>query len=42
MARKDTALYFTDYDNHVFELNVDASLDEVLAGCAQQTYTLHA
>jgi hypothetical protein len=22
MARKDTALYFSDYDNHVFELEV--------------------
>jgi len=22
MAREDTALYFSDYDNHVFELEV--------------------
>jgi catechol 2,3-dioxygenase-like lactoylglutathione lyase family enzyme len=42
MVRKDTALYFTDYDNHVFELNVNAPLDEVLANCTTQSYTLRA
>lgn len=42
MARKDTALYFTDYDNHVFELNANMPLDEVLADCTPLTYTLHA
>jgi catechol 2,3-dioxygenase-like lactoylglutathione lyase family enzyme len=42
MARQDTALYFTDYDNHVFELNVGAPLDEMLTDCAKQTYTLRA
>jgi catechol 2,3-dioxygenase-like lactoylglutathione lyase family enzyme len=42
MARKDTALYFTDYDNHVFELNVGTSLDGALTDCAPQTYTLRA
>jgi catechol 2,3-dioxygenase-like lactoylglutathione lyase family enzyme len=42
MARQDTALYFTDYDNHVFELNVGTTLDETLAGCTQQVYTLRA
>ncbi|GLQ86714.1 VOC family protein [Dyella flagellata] len=35
MAREDTALYFTDYDNHVFELDAGGSLDEVLAGTLQ-------
>lgn len=30
MAREDTALYFTDYDNHVFELDAGGSIDEVL------------
>jgi catechol 2,3-dioxygenase-like lactoylglutathione lyase family enzyme len=28
MAREDTALYFTDYDNHVFELDAAHSIDE--------------
>ncbi|WP_199098217.1 hypothetical protein [Dyella sp. ASV21] len=27
MAREDTALYFSDYDNHVFELEVTESED---------------
>ena len=31
LARSDTALYFFDYDNHVFELNTTA-LDLELAG----------
>jgi catechol 2,3-dioxygenase-like lactoylglutathione lyase family enzyme len=31
MAREDTALYFTDYDNHVFELDAGCSLEEELA-----------
>jgi len=32
MAREDTALYFTDYDNHVFELDAGGSIDEALNG----------
>jgi catechol 2,3-dioxygenase-like lactoylglutathione lyase family enzyme len=28
MAREDTALYFTDYDNHVFELDAASSIEE--------------
>jgi catechol 2,3-dioxygenase-like lactoylglutathione lyase family enzyme len=32
MAREDTALYFTDYDNHVFELDASGSMDETLSG----------
>ncbi|MEW9573346.1 VOC family protein [Rhodanobacter sp. Si-c] len=31
MAREDSALYFTDYDNHVFELDGGGSMDEGLA-----------
>ena len=31
MAREDT-LYFTDYDNHVFELDAGSSIDESLRG----------
>jgi catechol 2,3-dioxygenase-like lactoylglutathione lyase family enzyme len=30
MAREDSALYFTDYDNHVFELDGGGSMDEAL------------
>ncbi|GLQ51526.1 VOC family protein [Dyella flava] len=30
MAREDTALYFMDYDNHVFELDAGGSLEEDL------------
>jgi catechol 2,3-dioxygenase-like lactoylglutathione lyase family enzyme len=30
MAREDTALYFMDYDNHVFELDAGGSIDEAL------------
>ena len=30
MAREDTALYFTDYDNHVFELDAGSSTEEEL------------
>lgn len=30
MAREDTALYFMDYDNHVFELDAGGSMDEAL------------
>lgn len=30
MARENTALYFMDYDNHVFELDAGGSIDEVL------------
>jgi catechol 2,3-dioxygenase-like lactoylglutathione lyase family enzyme len=30
MARENTALYFTDYDNHVFELDAGGSIDETL------------
>jgi catechol 2,3-dioxygenase-like lactoylglutathione lyase family enzyme len=30
MAREDTALYFMDYDNHVFELDAGGSIDEDL------------
>jgi catechol 2,3-dioxygenase-like lactoylglutathione lyase family enzyme len=30
MARQDTALYFMDYDNHVFELDAGGSIDEAL------------
>ena len=32
MAREDTALYFMDYDNHVFELDAGGSMDDLLAG----------
>ena len=32
MAREDTTLYFTDYDNHVFELDAGGSIDEALRG----------
>lgn len=32
MAREDTALYFMDYDNHVFELDAGGSIGEALAG----------
>jgi catechol 2,3-dioxygenase-like lactoylglutathione lyase family enzyme len=32
LARSDTALYFFDYDNHVFELDT-TDLDGELAGC---------
>jgi catechol 2,3-dioxygenase-like lactoylglutathione lyase family enzyme len=32
MAREDTALYFMDYDNHVFELDAGRSFDELLVG----------
>lgn len=32
MAREDTALYFMDYDNHVFELDAGGSIDEALRG----------
>jgi catechol 2,3-dioxygenase-like lactoylglutathione lyase family enzyme len=32
MAREDTALYFTDYDNHIFELDAGGSMDEALNG----------
>lgn len=43
MARQDTALYFTDYDNHVFELNAGDVIDQALAeGTSPKTYTLHA
>lgn len=28
MAREDTALYFMDYDNHVFELDAGGSMDD--------------
>jgi catechol 2,3-dioxygenase-like lactoylglutathione lyase family enzyme len=39
MAREDTALYFTDYDNHVFELDAGGSIEEeVNLACG----TLHA
>jgi hypothetical protein len=31
LARSDTALYFVDYDNHVFELDT-TDLDRELAG----------
>lgn len=31
MAREDSALYFTDYDNHVFELDGGGSMDDALA-----------
>jgi fosfomycin resistance protein FosX len=34
MAREDTALYFMDYDNHVFELDAGGSMDEALTGHA--------
>jgi catechol 2,3-dioxygenase-like lactoylglutathione lyase family enzyme len=30
MARENTALYFMDYDNHVFELDAGGSIDEAL------------
>jgi catechol 2,3-dioxygenase-like lactoylglutathione lyase family enzyme len=30
MARQDTALYFMDYDNHIFELDAGGSFDEML------------
>lgn len=30
MAREDTALYFMDYDNHVFELDAGGSMDDTL------------
>jgi catechol 2,3-dioxygenase-like lactoylglutathione lyase family enzyme len=30
MAREDTALYFTDYDNHVFELDAGGAINEAL------------
>ena len=33
MAREDTALYFTDYDNHVFELDAGSTIDEALTRC---------
>lgn len=29
MARQDTALYFVDYDNHVFELDAGGSIDDM-------------
>ena len=32
MAREDSALYFTDYDNHVFELDGGGSMDDALIG----------
>lgn len=32
MAREDTALYFMDYDNHVFELDAGNSIEESLRG----------
>jgi catechol 2,3-dioxygenase-like lactoylglutathione lyase family enzyme len=32
MAREDTALYFMDYDNHVFELDAGGPIDEALRG----------
>lgn len=32
LAREDTALYFMDYDNHVFELDASGSIDETLNG----------
>ena len=35
MAREDTALYFMDYDNHVFELDAGGSIDEALTSCTQ-------
>jgi catechol 2,3-dioxygenase-like lactoylglutathione lyase family enzyme len=31
MARNDTALYFMDYDNHVFELDAGGAMDAMLA-----------
>jgi catechol 2,3-dioxygenase-like lactoylglutathione lyase family enzyme len=31
MAREDSALYFMDYDNHVFELDAGGSIDEALS-----------
>lgn len=31
MAREDSALYFMDYDNHVFELDAARSIDEELS-----------
>jgi catechol 2,3-dioxygenase-like lactoylglutathione lyase family enzyme len=31
MAREDSALYFTDYDNHVFELDAAAVIEEELS-----------
>lgn len=33
MARADTALYFTDFDNHVFEVN-STGIEAELAGAA--------
>lgn len=33
MARKDTALYFYDFDNHVFEIN-STGMEAELAGAA--------
>lgn len=32
MAHEDTALYFMDYDNHVFELNAGGTMDDALTG----------
>ncbi|GFZ90596.1 VOC family protein [Dyella caseinilytica] len=31
MARQDSALYFMDYDNHVFELDASGSIDQTLS-----------
>jgi catechol 2,3-dioxygenase-like lactoylglutathione lyase family enzyme len=31
MAREDSALYFMDYDNHVFELDAGGSIDDALS-----------
>ena len=31
MARQDRTLYFTDYDNHVFELFAGGSIDQALS-----------
>jgi catechol 2,3-dioxygenase-like lactoylglutathione lyase family enzyme len=42
MARQDTALYFTDYDNHVFELSAAVSMGDMLAEATPATYTLRA
>jgi catechol 2,3-dioxygenase-like lactoylglutathione lyase family enzyme len=33
MAREHTALYFMDYDNHVFELDAGGSMDDALRAC---------
>ena len=32
MAREDSALYFMDYDNHVFELDAGGSIDDAFRG----------